>query len=169
MEGISRDTFEKIRKIQINTTQLANDIMAGAWHSAFKGQGMEFEEVRDYQTGDDIRSIDWNVTARMNHPYVKVFREERELTVILVVDVSASTRFGSSNHLKRDLIAEIAAVLAFSAIKNNDNIGLILFTGKVEKYIPPKKGTRHVLQVIRELLAFEPKKSGTDIDTALAF
>lgn len=169
MAGIPREVYKKIRKIQIHTTQLADDILAGAWHSAFKGQGMEFEEVRAYQAGDEIRSIDWNVTARMNIPYVKVFREERELSVILLVDVSASSRFGSKNQLKRDLIAEIGAVLAFSAIKNNDNIGLILFSNEVEKYIPPKKGTRHVLRVIRELLAYEPKGQGTDLRCALSF
>lgn len=169
MPGISREAFDKIRKIQIHTTRLADDILAGAWHSAFKGQGMEFEEVREYQPGDDIRSIDWKVTARMNHPYVKVFGEERELTVILLVDVSASSRFGSHNVLKRDLIAEISAVLAFSAIKNNDNIGLILFSDEVEKYIPPKKGIRHVLRVIRELLAYEPQGKGTNLESALSF
>lgn len=169
MSRISPEVFKKIRKIQIHTTQLANDILAGAWHSAFKGQGMEFEEVREYLAGDDIRSIDWNVTARMHKPYVKVFREERELTVILLVDVSASSRFGSHNQLKKDLIAEIGAVLAFSAIKNNDNIGLILFSKTVEKYIPPKKGTRHVLRVIRELIAYEPQRKGTDLLSAFSF
>lgn len=169
MAEISSDIFKKIRRIQFHTTQLANDILAGAWHSAFKGRGMEFEEVREYQAGDDIRIIDWNVTARMDHPYVKIFREERELTVLLLVDVSASSRFGSRVQLKRDLIAEIGAVLAFSAIINNDNIGLILFSDRVEKYIPPKKGTRHVLRVIRELLAFRPAGRGTDLAKALAF
>ncbi|MGA8164128.1 MAG: DUF58 domain-containing protein [Waddliaceae bacterium] len=169
MAAIPRKVFEKIRHIQIRTAQFAEDIFAGAWHSAFKGQGMEFEEVREYQSGDDIRTIDWNVTARMSHPYIKVFREERELTVMLVVDVSASSRFGSHRQLKRDLIAEIGAVLAFSAIKNHDKVGLILFSQKVEKYIPPKKGIRHVLRVIRELLVFEPKHAGTDLADALSF
>lgn len=155
--------FEKIKKIQIITTQLASDLLAGAYHSAFKGKGIEFEEVREYQTGDDIRSIDWNVTARMSHPYIKIFKEERELTVMLVVDISASTL------LKKEMIAEIAAVLAFSAIKNNDKIGLLLFSDQIELYLPPKKGTRHVLRVIRELLAFKPKHKGTNFSTALTF
>ncbi len=153
----------------MHTGQLANDILAGAWHSAFKGRGMEFEEVREYQTGDEVRSIDWNVTARMNHPFVKVFREERELSVVLIVDVSASCRFGSLNQLKKELIAEIGAVLLFSAIKNNDKVGLILFSDEVEKYIPPKKGVRHVLRVIRELLAYKPKGIGTNLQNALDF
>src|SRR5262245_7186797 len=133
MAELSQEVYNKIRNIQIHTTQLANDFLAGAWHSAFKGRGMEFEEVREYQTGDEIRSIDWNVTARMNHPYIKVFKEERELTVLLIVDISASSRFGSHNQLKRDIIAEVGAVLAFSAIKNNDRVGLILFSGIIEK------------------------------------
>ncbi len=163
------DVFRKIRKIQINTTQLANDILAGAYHSAFKGKGMEFEEVREYQPGDEVRSIDWNVTARMNHPYVKVFREERELTVMLVVDVSASTQFGSGSQTKKELIAEIGGVLAFSAIKNNDKVGLILFSEGIELYLPPNKGLRHVLRVIRELLLHEPKKIKTDLSAALTF
>lgn len=153
----------------MHTDQLATDILAGAWHSAFKGRGMEFEEVREYQTGDEVRSIDWNVTARMNHPFVKVFREERELSVMLIVDVSASCRFGSLNHLKKEIIAEIGAVLLFSAIKNNDKVGLILFSDEVEKYIPPKNGIRHVLRVIRELLAYQPKGTGTNLQNALDF
>jgi uncharacterized protein (DUF58 family) len=161
--------YKKIRRIEIQTTQLANDILAGAYRSAFKGRGMEFEEVRDYLPGDDIRSIDWNVTARMNKPFVKSYREERDLTVILLVDVSASTRFGSTSSFKCDLIAEISAVIAFSAIKNNDKIGLILFSDEVEKYIPPAKGTRHVLRLIREVLAFEPKHRGTNLEAALTF
>jgi len=164
-----QELIKKIRKIQINTNQFAKNMLAGAWHSAFKGRGMEFEEVREYQTGDEIRSIDWNVTARMNHPYIKVFREERELTVILLVDISTSSRFGSGNQLKKDLIAEVGAVLAFSAIKNNDKVGLILFSDKIEKYIPPSKGTRHVLRVIRELLAYEPAAKGTNLLNALDF
>jgi|ERR1700733_8814934 len=168
MDNVSLNIFDKIRKIQYATTQLADEIMAGTWRSAFKGQGIEFEEVREYQSGDDVRLIHWHVTARMDRPYIKVFREERELTVFLIVDISASLRFGSKN-LKRDLIAEIGAVLAFSAIKNNDKIGLILFSNQVEKYVPPKRGTRHVLRVIRELVAFEPKYPGTDIAHVLSF
>lgn len=161
--------YKKIRHIEIQTTQLANDILAGAYRSAFKGRGMEFEEVREYQPGDDIRSIDWNVTARMNHPFVKSYREERDLTVMLLVDVSASTRFGSTSSFKSDLIAEISAVIAFSAIKNNDKIGIIFFSSEVEKYIPPAKGTRHVLRLIREVLAFKPKNRGTNLEAAFAF
>lgn len=168
MENTSLNIFDKIRKIQYATTQLADEIMAGAWRSAFKGQGIEFEEVREYQSGDDVRLIHWHVTARMDHPYLKVFREERELTVFLIVDISASLRFGSAN-IKKDLIAEIGAVLAFSAIKNNEKIGLILFSNKVEKYVPPKRGTRHVLRLIRELVAFEPKNKGSDIARVLSF
>lgn len=169
MAEITSDLFKKIRRIQYQTTQLANDVLAGAYRSAFKGKGMEFEDVREYQEGDDIRTIDWNVTARMNHPYVKSFREERELTVTLVVDASASTRFGSKSQLKSDLIAEVAAVLAFSAIKNNDKVSLVLFSDTIEKYLPAKKGTRHVLRVIRELLAFSPKHRGTNLANALSF
>lgn len=169
MSNPNADLYKKIRHIEIQTTQLANDIMAGAYRSAFKGRGMEFEEVREYQPGDDIRTIDWNVTARMNHPFVKSFREERDLTVMLLVDVSASTRFGSKSLFKNELIAEISAVIAFSAIKNNDKIGIILFSGEIEKYIPPAKGTRHVLRIIREVLAFQPKHRGTDLEKALAF
>lgn len=161
--------YKKIRRIEIQTTQLANDILAGAYRSAFKGRGMEFEEVREYQPGDDIRSIDWNVTARMNHPFVKSYREERDLTVMLLVDVSASTRFGSTSSFKSDLIAEISAVIAFSAIKNNDKIGIIFFSSAIEKYIPPAKGTRHVLRLIREVLAFKPKNRGTNLEAAFAF
>lgn len=161
--------MEKIKKIQIVTAKLAEDLLAGMYHSAFKGQGMEFEEVREYQPGDDVRSIDWNVTARHNRPFVKSFREEREITVMLVVDVSSSTRFGSGKIRKRELIAEIGAILAFSAIQNNDKVGMILFSSEVEKYIPPKKGTRHILRLIRELLEFEPKKKGSDIKSALNY
>jgi uncharacterized protein (DUF58 family) len=163
------ELFEKIRRIQFITTQLANDLLAGAYHSAFKGKGMEFEEVREYQIGDDIRSVDWNVTARMHHPYVKVYREERELTVMLVVDISASSRFGSQNRSKKEIIAEIGAVIAFSAIKNNDKIGLILFSENIELHLPPKKGLRNVLRVIRELLVHKPKKIKTDLSAALSF
>jgi uncharacterized protein (DUF58 family) len=169
MAAISHDLFKKIRRIQIQTTHLANDVLAGAYRSAFKGKGMEFEEVREYQQGDDVRNIDWNVTARMNHPYVKNFREERELSVILAVDVSASTYFGSGEYLKSELIAEIAAVLAFSAIKNQDKVALLLFSDRVEKYFPPQKGTRHVLRIIRELLTFKPQPRSTNISEALSF
>lgn len=169
MTDISLSLFKKIRRIQFQTTHLADDILAGAYRSAFKGKGMEFEEVREYQPGDEIRTIDWNVTARMNHPYVKSFREEREMTVILAVDVSASNLYGSGHVLKKDVIAEIAAVIAFSAIRNNDKVGLILFSDVVEKYFPPNKGTRHVLRVIRELLVYSPKHEKTDIMEALTF
>lgn len=169
MTEISQDILKRIRRIQILSTQLANDVLAGAYRSAFKGKGMEFEEVREYQLGDEIRSIDWNVTARMSHPYVKIFREERDLTVMLVVDVSASSRFGSHYGSKSAVIAEIGGVLAFSAIKNNDKVGLILFSDTVEKYLPPRKGIRHVTRVIRELLAFKPKGRGSDLGAALAF
>lgn len=161
--------FQHIRRIQIKTTRRVNDLFAGAYRSAFKGKGLEFSEVRDYVPGDEIRHIDWNVTARMNHPYVKNFEEERELTVMLVVDVSASSLFGSGRRLKSEVIAEIGAVLAFSAIKNHDKVGLILFTDEVELYLKPKKGTRHVLRVIRELLFFKPKHRGTNFQKALAF
>jgi len=169
MAYLSPEIIQKLRRIQISTTRMVNDVLAGAYHSAFKGLGMEFEDVREYQPGDEVRTIDWNVTARMNHPYVKSYREERELTVMLVVDVSASAHFGSNDSRKSELIAEIGAVLAFSAIKNNDKVGLILFSDQIELYLPPKKGTRHVLRVIRELLVFEPKGKGTDIGAALTF
>ena len=169
MSLIPEDVFKTIRRIQIRTTRTVNDMLAGSYHSAFKGRGMEFEDVREYQPGDEVRSIDWNVTARMNHPYVKNFREERELTVMLLVDVSASSSFGSTRKTKAEYLAEIGAVLAFSAIQNNDKVGLILFSDQVEKYIPPKKGVRHVLRVIRELLVFKAKSQGTDINAALNF
>ncbi len=169
MAELNSTLFKKIRRIEIQTTQLANDILAGAYRSAFKGRGMEFEEVRDYLPGDDVRSIDWNVTARMNRPFVKSYREERDLTVMLMVDVSSSTRFGSTAEFKSDLIAEISGVIAFSAIKNNDKIGMILFSSEIEKYIPPAKGSRHVLRIIREVLAFQPKYKGTNLEKALTF
>lgn len=169
MAEISRDVFKAIRRIQILTTRAVQDTMAGAYHSAFKGQGMEFEEVREYQPGDDVRSIDWNVTARMDFPYIKSFREERQLTVMLLIDVSASSLFGSGEKGKKEFIAELGAVLSLSAIQNNDRVGLILFSDQVEKYLPPKKGLRHVLRVIRELLVFEPKSRGTDMGVALEF
>lgn len=169
MVVISKELFKKIHRIQIQTSKLVEDVLAGAYRSAFKGNGLECEEVREYQAGDDVRSIDWNVTARMHYPFVKKFREERELTVMLLVDVSASSHFGTEDRLKSEWIAEIGAVIAFSAIKNNDKVGIILFTNKVEKYIPPKRGLRHVLRIIRELLAFETIEKGTDMNAALSF
>ncbi len=164
---IPKDLLKKIRRIEIRTSHLVNDALAGQYHSAFRGRGMEFEEVRPYQVGDDVRTIDWNVTARYGEPFVKVFREERELTVLLVADLSASQEFGTARQAKRDLVAEIGATLAFSAIKNNDKIGLLCFTDRVEKYVAPRKGSGHVLRVIRELLAFEPRGRGTNIAGAL--
>ncbi len=164
---IPKELLKKIRRIEIRTTHLVNDALAGQYHSAFKGSGMEFEEVRPYQVGDDVRSIDWNVTARYGEPFVKVFREERELTVLLVVDLSRSQEFGSHEQFKRELVAELGATLAFSAIKNNDKIGLVCFTDHVEKFVPPRKGSGHVLRVIRELLAFEPTGRGTNIAAAM--
>ena len=169
MSVISNTLLKKIQRIKIQTTHLANTLLAGTYKSAFKGKGMEFEEVREYVEGDDSRNIDWNVTARMNHPFVKTFREERELTVTLAVDVSFSTHFGSGERLKSDLIAEIAAVIAFSAIKNNDKVALILFSDRVEKYLPPKKGVKHVLRIIRELLTYQAERKGTSIGEALSF
>ena len=166
---IPREILKKIRQIELRTNRLVNETLGGQYHSVFKGQGMNFEEVREYQPGDEVRSIDWNVTARMNHPFVKKFVEERELTLMLVVDVSGSGLFGSGTQSKRELAAEIASVLAFSAIRNNDKVGLILFTDDVEKFIPPKKGRRHVLRVIREILFFEPQRRGTNLTGALDF
>ena len=166
---IPKEILKKIRQIELRTNRLVSETLAGQYHSVFKGQGMNFDEVREYQPGDEVRSIDWNVTARMNHPFVKKFVEERELTLMLVVDVSASGLFGSHSQSKRELAAEIASVLAFSAIRNNDKVGLILFTDEVEKFIPPRKGRRHVLRVIREVLFFEPKKRGTNLNGALDF
>lgn len=166
---IPAEILKKIRRIQIRTRHKVNDMFAGQYHSVFKGQGMEFEEVREYVPGDDIRSIDWNVTARTGHPFIKQFKEERELTVMLLVDISASNEFGSTQQLKKDLAAEIAAMLAFSAIQNNDRVGLILCTDEVECYVPPKKGVRHVLRVIREILYFEPSRRGTRLGPAVDF
>ncbi len=166
---IHREILKKIRQIELRTNRLVNETLGGQYHSVFKGQGMNFEEVREYQPGDEVRSIDWNVTARMNHPFVKKFVEERELTLMLVVDVSGSGLFGSGTQSKRELAAEIASVLAFSAIRNSDKVGLILFTDEVEKFIPPKKGRRHVLRVIREILFFEPQRRGTNLTGALDF
>jgi uncharacterized protein (DUF58 family) len=166
---IPREILRKVRRIQIFTTRMVQDVFAGEYQSVFKGRGMEFEEVREYQPGDDIRTIDWNVTARTGNPHVKVFREERELTVMLLADVSASGAFGTVRRRKAELIAEFCAVLAFAAVNNNDRIGLILFSDRVEKYVPPKKGVTHVLRVIRELLYHSPRGRGTDISAALEF
>ena len=166
---IPREILKKIRQIEIRTNRVVTETLAGQYHSVFKGQGMNFDEVREYQPGDDVRAIDWNVTARMNHPFIKKFVEERELTLMLVGDVSGSGLFGSRAQSKRELAAEIASVLAFSAIRNNDKVGLLLFSDEVEKFIPPRKGRSHVLRVIREVLFFEPKRRGTDLVEALEF
>ncbi len=163
------ELLKRVRKIEIKTRGLSRNLFAGEYHSAFKGRGIVFSEVREYQPGDDIRTIDWKVTARFNHPYVKVFQEERELTLMLLVDVSGSEAFGSRVWFKREMITEIAAVLAFSAIQNNDKIGIILFSDRIEKFIPPQKGKFHVLQIIRELLNLEPDGQGTDIGGALRY
>ena len=165
----SEELLQKVRKIEIKTHGLSRNIFAGEYHSQFKGRGMAFSEVREYQPGDDVRSIDWNVTARMNRPYIKVYEEERELTVMLLVDVSGSRNFGTVSLMKRDTMAEVAATLAFSTIENNDKVGVIFFSDRVEKFIPPKKGKSHVLHIIRELLSFEPEHHGTDINAALQF
>ncbi|MBL6657726.1 MAG: DUF58 domain-containing protein [Flavobacteriales bacterium] len=163
------DLLKKVRKIELKTRGLSNHIFAGEYHTAFKGKGMAFSEVREYQPGDDIRTIDWNVTARFNTPFIKVFEEERELTVMLMIDVSGSKNFGTQKQMKQELVTELSAVLAFSAIQNNDKIGVIFFSDKVEKFIPPKKGKSHILRIIRELIAFEPENKGTDIGEALRF
>ena len=165
----ANELLKKVRKIEIKTKGLSQNIFAGEYHSAFKGRGMTFSEVREYQYGDDIRDIDWNVTARHNHPYVKVYEEERELTVMLIIDVSGSRNFGAVGEQKREMIAEIAATIAFSAIQNNDKIGVIFFSDKVEKFIPPKKGRKHILFIIRELLDFTPESQGTDIGVAVRY
>lgn len=163
------EILKKVRKIEIKTRGLSNNIFAGQYHSAFKGRGMAFSEVREYQYGDDIRDIDWNVTARLNKPYVKVFEEERELTVMLLIDVSGSLEFGTIKQLKKDMMTEIAATLAFSAIENNDKIGVIFFSDKIEKFIPPKKGRKHILYIIRELLDFKAESRKTNIQQALQY
>ncbi len=163
------ELLKKVRKIEIKTRGLSKNIFAGEYHSAFKGRGMAFSEVRDYQFGDDIRSIDWNVTARFNHPYIKVYEEERELTVMLLVDVSGSRNFGTISQLKKNMITEIAAVLSFSAIQNNDKIGMIMFSSFIEKFIPPKKGRQHILRIIRELINFEPADQRTNLTEALRY
>lgn len=165
----TEELLQRVRKIEIKTKGLSNNIFAGEYHSAFKGRGMAFSEVREYQYGDDVRDIDWNVTARLGKPYVKVFEEERELTVILMVDVSGSLDFGTQKQSKRQLLTEIAATIAFSAIQNNDKIGVIFFSDKVEKFIPPKKGRKHILFIIRELLDFQPESNRTDIGQAVEF
>ncbi len=166
---ISKEILKKVKRIEITTRGMVNDVFSGEYHSIFKGRGMEFSEVREYQIGDDIRTIDWNVTARYGHPYVKVFEEERELTVMLLVDASSSGEFGTYERMKGEIAVEICALLAFSAIKNNDKVGLIIFTDKVEKFVPPRKGKTHVLRVLRELLYFEPEDKQTDIDAALEY
>jgi uncharacterized protein (DUF58 family) len=163
------EILKRVRRLEIKTRGLSNHIFSGEYHSAFKGRGMSFSEVREYQFGDDIRSIDWNVTARFNHPFVKIFEEERELTLMLMVDVSESSIFGTAKQNKRNMITELCAVLAFSAINNNDKVGVIFFSDGVEKYIPPKKGKSHILFIIRELISFEPKRKGTNIKETLRF
>ncbi|NLN94894.1 MAG: DUF58 domain-containing protein [Bacteroidales bacterium] len=163
------DIIKKVRQIEIKTRGLTNQIFSGQYHSAFRGKGMTFSEVREYQYGDDIRSIDWNVTARFNHPYIKIFDEERELTVMLLIDVSGSNEFGTQKQFKEELMTEVAAVLAFSAIQNNDKVGVIFFSDRIEKFIPPKKGTTHILRIIRELIDFKPQSQKTDISEALKF
>src|SRR5476649_5382 len=165
----TKELLKKVRKIEIKTRGLSNHLFSGEYHSAFKGRGMAFSEVREYQLGDEIRTIDWNVTARFNHPYVKVFDEERELTVMLLMDVSGSENFGTIIQQKQDLATEICAVLAFSAIQNNDKVGVIFFSDKIEKFIPPKKGRSHILRIIRELLGIQPESKGTDIGMALRY
>lgn len=165
----ANELLKKVRRIEIKTKGLSRNIFAGEYHSAFKGRGMTFSEVREYQYGDDIRDIDWNVTARQNHPYVKVYEEERELTMMLLVDVSGSRLFGAVGEPKREMIAEIAATLAFSASQNNDKIGVVFFSSKIEKFIPPKKGLHHILYIIRELLDFQPAERGTDIGAAMRY
>lgn len=163
------EILKKVRKIEIKTRGLSNNIFAGQYHSAFKGRGMAFSEVREYQFGDDVRDIDWNVTARFHRPYVKVFEEERELTVMLLIDVSGSLEFGTQHQLKKEMVTEIAATLAFSAIQNNDKIGVVFFSDKIEKYIPPKKGRKHILYIIREMLDFHPESRKTDVKMAVEF
>jgi uncharacterized protein (DUF58 family) len=166
---LPRELLKKIRKIEIYTSRIVNTQLAGHYHSVFKGRGIAFSEVRPYQAGDDVRFIDWNVSARLHQPHIKLFAEERDRTVILLIDMSASGRFGSRAQSKREVAAEIAALVAFSAIKNNDRVGLIIFTDRVERFVPPKKGAKHVLRVIREILSFEPTSSGTDIGGALEY
>ena len=163
------EILKKVRKIEIKTRGLSSNIFAGQYHSAFKGRGMAFSEVREYQFGDDVRDIDWNVTARFHRPYVKVFEEEREMTVMLLIDVSGSLDFGTQKQMKRDMVTEIAATIAFSAIQNNDKIGVVFFSDRIEKYIPPKKGRKHILYIIREMLDFQPESKRTDVKQAVEF
>jgi uncharacterized protein (DUF58 family) len=166
---LTKELLKQVRQIEIRTKGLVNQVFSGEYHSVFKGRGMEFSEVREYQYGDDIRNIDWNVTARFGHPYIKIFEEERELTVMLMVDLSGSLMFGSVSKTKQRIAAELSAVLAFSALKNNDKVGLILFTDKIEKFVPPRKGKKHVLRIIREVLSFEPEGKSTNIRGALEY
>ncbi|MGE5315411.1 MAG: DUF58 domain-containing protein [Acidobacteriota bacterium] len=165
----TQELLKKVRQVEIKTRGMVNHVFSGEYHSVFKGRGMEFAEVREYQYGDDIRSIDWNVSARYDRPFVKIFEEERELTVMLAVDMSRSEQFGSAEAMKNEIAAEICAVLAFSAIRNNDKVGLVLFTDRIEKFIPPKKGKAHILRIVRELLSFEPAGSGTNLQAALQY
>jgi len=166
---LTKELLKQVRQIEIRTKGLVNQVFSGEYHSVFKGRGMEFSEVREYQYGDDIRNIDWNVTARFGHPYIKIFEEERELTVMLMVDLSGSLMFGSVSKTKQRIAAELSAILAFSALKNNDKVGLILFTDKIEKFVPPRKGKKHVLRIIREVLSFEPEGKSTNIRGALEY
>jgi len=166
---LTKELLKQVRQIEIRTKGLVNQVFSGEYHSVFKGRGMEFSEVREYQFGDDIRNIDWNVTARFGHPFIKVFEEERELTVMLMVDISGSLMFGSVSKTKQRVAAELTAILAFSALKNNDKVGLILFTDKIEKFVPPRKGNKHVLRIIREVLSFQPEGNATDIGSALEY
>jgi len=166
---LTKELLKKVKQIEIKTRGVVNEVFSGEYHSVFKGRGMEFAEVREYQIGDDIRTIDWNVTARFGHPFVKVFEEERELTVMLVIDMSGSLMFGSVEKTKQEIAAELSAILAFSAMKNNDKVGLILFTDRIEKFVPPKKGRSHGLRIIREVLSFKPEGNTTDIKSALEY
>lgn len=165
----TKELLKKVRQLEIRTRGLVNQVFSGEYHSVFKGRGMTFSEVREYQMGDDVRTIDWNVTARFNHPFIKIFEEERELTVILLVDLSGSQFFGSQGQLKRDVAVELSAILAFSAMKNNDKVGALLFSDQIEKYVPPRKGRSHALRIVRELISFEPKRPATSIKTALEY
>ena len=165
----TKELLKKVRQLEIRTRGVVNQVFSGEYHSVFKGRGMEFSEVREYQLGDDVRTIDWNVTARLDHPFVKIFEEERELTVILLVDMSGSQFFGSQGHLKRDIAIEVGAILAFSAMKNNDKVGVILFSDEIEKFVPPRKGRSHALRIVRELISFEPKRPHTSLRTALEY
>ncbi|MCI6154030.1 MAG: DUF58 domain-containing protein [Bacteroidales bacterium] len=167
--GLQKDILQRVRRVEIKARGLSQELFAGEYHSAFRGRGMAFSEVREYQMGDDIRDIDWNVTARLGSPYIKIFEEERELTVMLAIDMSASLNFGTREETKRELVAEIAATLAFSAIENNDKVGVLLFTDTVEKYIPPAKGKKHILYIIREILLFQPKARGTNLEVPLNY